>query len=91
MCNKNLPKLARKYLPYKNQIPLAPEVNLCLELAPSRVQWGVLLLSKSALSLSITSVFGSILCPPSPRTCYLCPLVTPNTGLNAQPFLTPSY
>ena len=52
MCDKNPPKLARKYPPYRNRIPPAPEVNLCSELACSHVLWSVLSLNKSALSLS---------------------------------------
>ena len=52
MCHKTSPKLARKYLSYKNRIPPAPEVNLCSELARSHVLWSILLLNKSALSLS---------------------------------------
>ena len=78
MCNKSLPKPARKYLPCKNRIPPAPEVNLCSELARSHVLWSVLLLNKSALSLSaINSV-----CLVQFFVCdhqapgYLCPPVT---------------
>ena len=52
MCNKSPPKLDRKYLLCKNRIPLALRVNLCSELARSHVLWSVLLLHKSALSLS---------------------------------------
>ena len=50
--NKSPPKPARKDPPYKNRIPPAHEVNLCLELAHSHVLWSVLLLNKSAFSLS---------------------------------------
>ena len=76
MCNKTLPTLARKYPPYKNRIPPAPEVSLCLELACSRVLWSVLSLNKSALSLfllQILCVFGSILHPWSPKTWFPVP------------------
>ena len=78
MRNKTPPKPARKYLLFKNRIPPAPEVNLCSELAYSHVLWSVLLLNKSAFSLSaINSV-----CPVQffvrdhQEPGYLCPPMT---------------
>ena len=73
MHNKNPPKLVRKYLPYKNRIPPALEVNLCSELALSHVLWSVLSLNKSAFSAINSLLFSSILCPQSPRTWLLVP------------------
>ena len=78
MHNKILPKLSRKYLPYKNRIPPAPEVNLCSELTCSHFLWSVLSLNKSALSLSaINSVFlvQFFVCDHQ-EPGYLCPPVT---------------
>ena len=79
MLNKSLPKLARKYPPYKNRIPPASEDNLCSELAHSHVLWSVLLLNKSALSLSAINSLcvwflvhvPGYLCPPVTKGCYL--------------------
>ena len=80
MPNKSLPKLAGKDPPYKNRISLAPEVNLCSELAYSHVLWSVLLLNKFDVSLyAINCVFGSILCLRSPRTWL--PVSTYNTHI----------
>ena len=71
MCNKSPPKLARRDPPYKNRIPPAHEVNLCLELACSHVLCYKL------------CVFGSILCPDHQEPGYLCPPVTiPSIRLN---------
>ena len=50
MCSESPPKLAGGDPPWKNRIPPAPEVNLCLEFACAYVLWSVLLLNKPALS-----------------------------------------
>ena len=60
MLNKSPPKPARKYPPYKNRIPPAPEINLCLELACSHVLWSVLSLNKSGLILSAINSMCSV-------------------------------
>ena len=66
MCNKSPPKLARKYLPYKNRVPPAPEVNLCSELT---MFCGVYYCLIHLLSVFYKPcVFGLILCLQSPRT-----------------------
>ena len=52
MHNKTLSKLARKYLSFKNKIPLAPEVNLCSELTCSHVLWSVLSLNCSLSAMN---------------------------------------
>ena len=76
--NKSPPKLARKDPPYKNRIPPAHEVNLCLELAHSHVLWSVLSLNKSALSPyavnSVCSVQFFVHNHQEPG--YLCPPLT---------------
>ena len=77
-CNKSLPKLTRKDLPYKNRIPPAHEDNLCSKLARSHVLWSVLSRNKSALSLSainsVCSVQFFVLNHQEPG--YLCPPMT---------------
>ena len=62
--NKSPPKLAKKDPPYKNRIPPAHEVSLCLELACSHV-----------LCYKLW-VFGLILCPNHQEPGSLCPPVT---------------
>ena len=52
MCNESPSKLARKYPPYKNRIPPVTEGQSVLGLTCPYVLWSVLLLNKSALSLS---------------------------------------
>ena len=64
MHSKSPPKLARKDLPYKNRIPPAHEVSLCLELACFHILCCKL------------CVFGSILCPNHQEPGYLLPAVT---------------
>ena len=78
MRNKTLPKLARKDPSYKNRIPPAPEVSLCLELAHSHVLWNVLSLNKSALCLyAINSVCSvQLFVRDHQEPGYLCPPVT---------------
>ena len=84
MRNKTLPKLARKYPPYKNRILLVTEVNLCSEWARSHVLWIVLSLNQSALSfcceLSVCSVQFIVHNHQEPG--YLCLPAT--LGLNPQ-------
>ena len=79
MHNKSPPKLAGKYPPYKNRIPPAPEVSLCLEMACSRVLWSELWLNKSAFSLSATNSVCSVqfFVHDHQEPGYLCPPVTP--------------
>ena len=79
MHNKSLPKLARKYFPYKDRIPPAPEVNLSARSWPAPMFCGVYYsLDESALSLyainSVCSVQFFVRDHQEPG--YLCPPVT---------------